>query len=180
MLNFQVVIFKFQIKIYHKRPSPAPPAAKKGWRWMAFSDGSQYHDWIRQEKKMLFPKKTLVYLVQYSIRTSNLWRLPHVRQTTKKKTVPPPPTPKIRNVGGSSQDSTMGSWNSIMGVHQGWFPKPTTPRLQGGFAAVAFRRDSGRSTIPWELEFCGSPMLGVGKTHLGNWIWCPSIISTYR
>ena len=172
MLNFQVVIFKFQIKIYHKRPSPAPPAAKKGWRWMAFSDGSQYHDWIRQEKKMLFPKKTLVYLVQYSIRTSNLWRLPHVRQTTKKKTSPPAPPPKKKQEmwGEVPKIPQWGagipSWESIK------VDSPNQLLQDSKVVSLQLRSAEILFVPPSPGEEC-TPMLGV--THLGNWIWCQSI-----
>lgn len=162
MLNFQVVIFKFQIKIYHKRPSPAPPAAKKGWRWMAFSDGSQYHDWIRQEKKMLFPKKTLVYLVQYSIRTSNLWRLPHVRQTTKKKTSPPPPTPKIRNVGGKFPRFHNGELEFHHGSPSRLIPQSNYSKTPRWFRC---------SCVPQRFWSFHHP-LGVGIlriSHVGSW-----------
>ena len=125
MLNFQVVIFKFQIKIYHKRPSPTPPASKKGWRWMAFSDGSQYHDWIRQQKKN-FPKKTLVYLVLYVLL---IMTTPRVRQPPTKKHVPSPPTkiemwgevPKIPQRGAG-----IPSWEASRLIPQSNYSK--TPR----------------------------------------------------
>ena len=117
---------------------------------MAFSDGSQYHDWIRQQKN--FPKKTLVYLVLYVLL---IMTTPRVRQPPTKKHVPSPPTkiemwgevPKIPQRGAG-----IPSWEASRLI-----PQATTPRLQGGFAAVAFRRDSGRSTIPQSWNFADLP-----------------------